>query len=126
AEGYLIRTIQKGKTNQTLIAAKESIGLLYGTFHLLRLLQMHQTISALNLTEKPAINIRMLNHWDNLSRTSERGYAGFSIWDWHRLPGYLDPRYTDYARANASLGINGTVLTNVNANALILTPSYLQ
>ncbi len=47
----------------------------------------------------------------------ERGYAGFSLWDWHKLPDYLDPRYTDYARANASIGINGTVLTNVNANA---------
>jgi alpha-glucuronidase len=56
----------------------------------------------------------------------ERGYAGFSLWDWHKLPDYLDPRYTDYARANASLGINGSVLTNVNANALVLTPLYLE
>ena len=67
----------------------------------------------------------MLNHWDNLDRTVERGYAGFSLWDWHKLPDYLDPRYTDYARANASLGINGTVLTNVNANATSLLPEYL-
>lgn len=56
----------------------------------------------------------------------ERGYAGNSIWDWHRLPLYLDQRYTDYARANASVGINGTVLTNVNANAIVLTKSYLE
>ena len=62
----------------------------------------------------------MLNHWDNLNRTVERGYAGFSIWNWHTLPGYIDQRYIDYARANASIGINGTVLTNVNANALFL------
>ncbi len=55
----------------------------------------------------------------------ERGYAGQSIWDWHKLPGWLDPRYTDYARANASIGINGTVLTNVNANATSLTPAYI-
>ena len=68
----------------------------------------------------------MLNHWDNLDRTVERGYAGFSLWDWHKLPDYLSPRYTDYARANASIGINGTVLTNVNANALVLTPMYLE
>ena len=63
----------------------------------------------------------MLNHWDNLNRTVERGYAGISIWNWQKLPGYIDQRYIDYARANASIGINGIVLTNVNANALILT-----
>src|SRR4030095_1186404 len=75
---------------------------------------------------RPRTKVRVLDHWDNLDRTVERGYAGFSLWDWHKLPGYLDPRYTDYARANASIGINGTVLTNVNANALILTPDYLK
>jgi alpha-glucuronidase len=67
----------------------------------------------------------MLNHWDNLDRTVERGYAGFSIWDWHKLPGHIDQRYIDYARANASIGINGITLTNVNANATILTPTYM-
>jgi alpha-glucuronidase len=56
----------------------------------------------------------------------ERGYAGFSLWDWHKLPDYLDPRYTDYARACASLGINGSVLTNVNANALVLSDLWLE
>ena len=60
-----------------------------------------------------------------MNRTVERGYAGMSIWDWHKLPDYIDQRYIDYARANASIGINGTVLTNVNANALILTNNYL-
>jgi alpha-glucuronidase len=68
----------------------------------------------------------LLNHWDNLNRSVERGYAGISLWNWHTLPVYLDPRYKDYARANASIGINGTVLTNVNANATILTPAYLE
>jgi alpha-glucuronidase len=67
----------------------------------------------------------MLNHWDNLDRTIERGYAGFSLWDWHKLPHYVEPRYKDYARANASIGINAVSLSNVNANALILTPQYL-
>jgi alpha-glucuronidase len=66
-----------------------------------------------------------LNHWDNLNRSVERGYAGLSIWNWHTLPDYKDQRYIDYARANASIGINGTVLTNVNANALVLTAQYL-
>ena len=78
------------------------------------------------MIDQPRIQHRILNHWDNLDRTSERGYAGFSIWDWHKLPGYIDQRYIDYARANASIGINGTVLTNVNANALVLTPTYLK
>ena len=73
----------------------------------------------------PRIRQRVLDHWDNLDRTVERGYAGFSLWDWHKLPDYRDPRYTDYARANASIGINGTVLTNVNADATSLTPAYL-
>ena len=72
------------------------------------------------------MQVRMLNHWDNLDRTVERGYAGFSIWNWHQLPDYIDPRYVDYARANASIGINGTSITNVNANALVLRPDYLQ
>src|SRR6185503_13354200 len=79
----------------------------------------------LHILSAPKIKYRMLNHWDNLDGSIERGYAGFSLWDWHKLPDYLAPRYKDYARANASIGINGTVLTNVNANALILTPQYL-
>jgi len=68
----------------------------------------------------------MLSHWDNLDRTVERGYAGFSLWDWHKLPDYTSPQYDDYARAVASIGINGTVLTNVNADALVLTAPYLE
>jgi len=68
----------------------------------------------------------MLNHWDNLNGTIERGYAGRSLWQWSELPGTIDPRYRDYARANASLGLNGTVLTNVNANAQVLTAGFLR
>jgi len=123
SEGFRIAS----KTNQPLtITANTEIGLLYGTFHLLKIMQLQQSITNLNIQESPKIQHRVLNHWDNLDRTSERGYAGFSIWDWHRLPDYLDPRYSDYARANASIGINGTVLTNVNANALVLTPTYIE
>lgn len=125
-EGYLIVNRQIEGKNTILIAANEDVGVLYGVFHFLRLLQTHQDISQLALSESPKMDRRLLNHWDNLDRTVERGYAGFSIWDWHRLPEYKDPRYTDYARANASLGINGTVITNVNANALVLTPYYLE
>ncbi len=124
-EGFLIlSTLVKGK-KATLITANSDVGVLYGTFHFLKLLQTNQDITALNITSAPKVQRRILNHWDNLDRTVERGYAGFSIWDWHKLPDYIDQRYLDYARANASIGINGTVLTNVNANALILTPQYL-
>jgi alpha-glucuronidase len=125
-EGFIIRTIKTALKNKIIITANTDIGVLYGVFHFLRLLQTHQNILQLSITSVPKIQTRILNHWDNLNRTVERGYAGMSIWDWHKLPGYIDQRYTDYARANASIGINATVLTNVNANALILTTTYLE
>jgi alpha-glucuronidase len=125
-EGYLIKTVGAGKEQRLLIAANSDRGVLYGSFHLLRLIQTHQPIDRLNISEMPKIKCRLLNHWDNLDGSVERGYAGFSLWDWHKLPEYLSPRYTDYARANASIGINGTVITNVNANSRALTPEYLE
>ncbi|UII23329.1 alpha-glucuronidase family glycosyl hydrolase [Fulvivirga ligni] len=121
-EGFIIIS-QKGNT---VITANTDVGVLYGTFHFLQLVQMHQPIERLHIVSSPKVKLRVLNHWDNLDRTVERGYAGFSLWDWHKLPDYIDPKYIDYARANASIGINGTVLTNVNANALILTDTYIQ
>jgi alpha-glucuronidase len=126
SEGYILRSVSIDGRATTVIAANSDVGVLYGTFHLLRLLQTEQPIDKLDVVSVPRTQIRILNHWDNLDRNVERGYAGQSLWDWHKLPDYLDPRYTDYARANASLGINGTVLTNVNANALVLTPMYLE
>ncbi len=121
---YILSTSIKGK-KCIVIAANTDVGVLYGTFHFIRLLQTLQPIQSLSLQSKPQIQHRLLNHWDNLDRTVERGYAGFSLWDWHKLPDYIDPRYYDYARANASIGINATVLTNVNSNAQILTEPYL-
>jgi alpha-glucuronidase len=109
-----------------VIAANTDIGVLYGAFHFLRLLQTNQRIDTLGISDRPRIQHRILNHWDNLDGSVERGYAGRSLWDWYTLPGYKSPRYTDYARANASIGINGTVLTNVNANATSLTADYLK
>ncbi|RXK83115.1 alpha-glucuronidase family glycosyl hydrolase [Filimonas effusa] len=123
-EGFSIITSTTGR-RQIRISANTDVGLLYGAFHFLRLLQTGHPTSNLNITSKPGIRHRILNHWDNLDRYVERGYAGISIFNWHTLPGYIDKRYIDYARANASVGINGTVLTNVNANAYILTPDYL-
>ena len=121
-EGFIIKT----KPGKTIITATTDIGVLYGVFHFLRLMQTQQPISNLNIVSSPKLKLRLLNHWDNLNRTVERGYAGFSIWNWHTLPDYIDKRYIDYARANASIGINGTVLTNVNANATILTKPWLE
>lgn len=125
-EGFVIQTMKLNGKNSTVITANSEVGVLYGVFHYLKLLQTHQQIKNLSITSSPKLTHRILNHWDNLDRTVERGYAGFSLWEWHKLPGYIDPRYTDYARANASIGINGTVLTNVNANALVITPAYLE
>lgn len=124
-EGFLIQSIQVNGAPCTVIAAREDIGILYGVFHFLRLLQTQTEIKELNIVQVPKLQRRMLNHWDNLNGTIERGYAGYTLWDWQRLPGYIDPRYRDYARANASIGINGTVLNNVNANARSLTTEYL-
>jgi alpha-glucuronidase len=125
-EGFVIFSTSIQGRKATVIAAKNQFGMLYGVFHFLRLIQTQQSLDPLSIESSPKTKIRILNHWDNLDRTVERGYAGFSIWDWHRLPQLIDQRYHDYARANSSLGINATVLTNVNANAIVLTPDYLQ
>ena len=126
AEGYVIRSLILNGHPVTVIAANRDIGVLYGAFGFLRLLQTHQPIDRLDLSSSPQVQHRILDHWDNLDRTVERGYAGESIWDWHKLPDYLDPRYAAYARACASIGINGMVPNNVNASAVSLTTPYLQ
>lgn len=125
-DGYLIRTMEIDGHAATVIAANAETGALYGAFHLLRLIQTGESLDDLDIAESPAFSVRMLNHWDNLDRSVERGYAGQSLWDWHKLPHFRDARYTDYARANASLGINGAAINNVNSNALSLTPHYLE
>ncbi|MDE2451344.1 MAG: alpha-glucuronidase [Gammaproteobacteria bacterium] len=125
AEGYLIRTVTIHGHRATVIAANSDIGVLYGAFGFLRLLQTRAPLEHLDIAARPKIQRRVLDHWDNLNGTVERGYAGDSIWKWETLPQHLSPRYTDYARACASIGINGTVLNNVNATPFILTPLYL-
>lgn len=125
-QGYIIKQVTPpNKVTQTIIAANTDIGLLYGTYDWLQHIQMNKPIPNEGIINAPKIRNRILNHWDNLDRTVERGYAGFSIWNWHRLPGHIDQQYHDYARANASIGINGTAITNVNANSLVLTEEYL-
>lgn len=124
-EGFIIRPARVGNQSVIAIASEGEIGALYGTFHFLRLMQTGRPIAGLNVTERPRVQLRMLNHWDNLDGTIERGYAGRSLWRWSDLPGKIDPRYADYARANASIGINGAVVNSVNADVRILSPEYL-
>jgi alpha-glucuronidase len=125
-DGYVIRTTRIGGRRAIVVAANEDIGALYGAFALLRQLQTHRSVRALAVRDAPKVALRVLNHWDNLDGSVERGYAGRSIWRWDSLPSGVSPRYRDYARANASIGINGAVLTNVNANARVLSPEYLE
>ena len=127
-EGYTIQTSKGG--SQITIASSGEQGVLYGTYHLLRLQATGQlpesALQSLNISERPDYRIRILNHWDNLDGTIERGYAGHSLWKWDELPSVVSPRYEAYARANASIGINATVINNVNASPKILSNDYLQ
>ena len=126
SEGFVIRTKLINGKRVVFICANSDIGALYGTFHFLRLLQTNTPIGRLAIVQSPKIGLRMLNHWDNLDGSIERGYAGKSLWNWEELPARVDPRLSDYARANASIGINATVLNNVNADSKILSDEYLQ
>lgn len=121
-QGYSLRS----GSGAVAISAPSDVGALYGAFRLLREIQLGHDVSHLDLSSAPKIDRRLLSHWDNLNRTVERGYAGFSLWEWFVLPDYLSPRYRDYARACASIGINGSVLNNVNADPLILTQPWLR
>ncbi len=125
-EGFIIKKVNIDGVESIVIAASSDIGLLYGTFAFLRELQTNADISNINIQSSPKVQYRMLNHWDNLSRLVERGYAGLSLWEWGSLPEYNNPRYTDYARLNASIGLNATVLNNVNADPKILTEQFLE
>jgi alpha-glucuronidase len=125
-DGYLIRSVTIDGGAVTVIAANTDVGLLYGAFAFLRQIQTGNSVADLDIASSPKVALRVLNHWDNLDRHVERGYSGQSIWDWHRLPDFTPILYTDYARANASIGINGTVLNNVNASATSLTAPYIE
>jgi alpha-glucuronidase len=125
ADGYLVRATRVNGHSAIVVAANRDVGALYGTFALLRELQTNRHVRGIRLASAPRIQRRILDHWDNLDRSVERGYAGRSIWQWDSLPETISPIYREYARANASIGINGAALTNVNANARVLTAPYL-
>lgn len=149
-EGYNIyaRPAQQGDNIQyeATITASNPIGLLYGAYELIRLQNTdayntgsgnQQNFSkAIDETEKPQVGLRILNHWDNLDGGIERGYAGKSIFKWEEIKlgkngkggsisKSLHDRLITYARANASLGINGSVLNNVNASPKMMTAEYI-
>ena len=126
SDGYIIQTVIYNKQKITVIGANNHSGFLYGVFELLRQIQTNSDISNLKIKQNPQIQLRLLNHWDNLNGSIERGYAGKSIWQWELLPDKINPRIKDYARANASIGINGIVLNNVNAQAEILRKDYIE
>jgi len=123
--GYRLSPAMGSAERTFAIAAEDHVGCLYGSFALLRELSAGRRLSDLAITQAPAMPLRMLNHWDNPDGHVERGYAGRSIFDWWHLPERLDQRMIDYARANASLGINGVVVNNVNAKSFMLEPRYI-
>jgi alpha-glucuronidase len=125
-DGFIIRSERLNDHSVIVIAASGEVGALYGAFRFLRSMQTLEPLDRVNIREQPRLQLRLLDHWDNLDGTIERGYAGTSLWKWNELPDHLDPRLRDYARANASIGINGATLNNVNANAQILTADYLR
>lgn len=113
-DGFIIRDTQDGRT----ITAKTETGAMYGRYALQRMERTGKASGHLDIREEPAFERRILNHWDNLDNTVERGYAGWSIWHWGEdVPVSL---IKEYARLNASVGINGSVLNNVNATPEIL------
>ncbi len=125
-EGFVIRSTRVDGRRAIVVASVGEMGALYGAFHLLRMAQTDRLREPVSVVQKPRLALRLINHWDNIDRSMERGYAGPSLWKWDELPGKLDPRYTVYARAEASLGINGAVLNNVNAQSQSLSTEYLK
>ena len=124
-EGFLIRHDKEGEHSRIILSANTAKSVITGMFHFLRLLQTHQDIQHIDFLSSPRITRRLLCHWDNIDGSIERGYAGRSLWQWNELPDKIDPRYRDYARACASIGINGVILNNVNSQAEILSSEYL-
>jgi alpha-glucuronidase len=123
-EGYVIQSAGVGGHTVTVIASETEVGALHGVFHFLRLIQTGRPIRSLDIEQRPAMALRILDHWDNLV-DSERGYAGAPLWGWADLPNRVSPRIAEYARANASIGINGAVVNNVNAAPERLRHDYL-
>jgi alpha-glucuronidase len=128
-EGYVIRSLngQEGESDRIAIIGKSDRGALYGTFHLIRLMQMREPIDELHIVETPANGLRMINQWDNMDGSIERGYAGKSIF--YRNDGFVEDfsRIRDYARLLSSVGINAISINNVNVHreeTKLITAAY--
>ena len=124
-DGYLIKKVTVDGNDVTLILGESDSGVLYGTFKLLEILSTETDISDLNVSDAPKIQWRVLNQWDNWDGSIERGYSGKSIYDWTTLPKMNDTRIEDFARANASVGINTIVINNVNSSTNYIDTRYL-
>ena len=124
-DGYLIKKVNINGSDATLILGQSDSGVLYGAFKLLEILSTQEDISSLSVSDAPKIKWRVLNQWDNWDGSIERGYSGKSIYDWGTLPKIKDSRLTDFARANASVGINTVVINNVNTSNNYINSRYL-
>ena len=127
-DGYIIKTIDKEKEKSIIIASKTEKGILYGVFAFLRLIKMQSDIDNLFLIDNPHNPLRIVNHWDNMDGSIERGYAGKSIFFENNKIIENNGRITDYARLLASVGINGVVINNVNVHKTetkLITKEYL-
>jgi alpha-glucuronidase len=129
-DAYAIRSAELDGHQATIIAGTSDRAVIYGVFAFLRQMQLHEPMRNLDVRSTAGIPLRLVNHWDNIDGSVERGYAGRSIFRWDDLP-ELDPRYEDYARLLASIGIQGISVNNVNVgrrgdNILILTSEYIE
>ncbi|MFD8386721.1 alpha-glucuronidase family glycosyl hydrolase [Streptomyces sp. NPDC059679] len=123
-QGFVIEMTGPPGRRRLVVGARSDRGVLAGVFHLIRLLQLERPLHKLSVVEKPGTALRMMNHWDNFDGSIERGYAGTSLFEWDKLPDISD-RLVDYARSMASIGINASVLNNVNADADFITGEML-
>ena len=124
--GFVVDSVAVGARRALAIAASDEVAVLYGVFHLLRHLQTGQAARVDRGRSGPRFGLRMLDHWDNLDGTIERGYAGRSLWHWDALPDDLRRATRDYARANASIGINGVGAEQRQRRRAVLTAPYLR
>ncbi|WP_435169914.1 alpha-glucuronidase family glycosyl hydrolase [Paenibacillus glycanilyticus] len=115
-EGYLLKTVREAEKEYIVAAGKSEKAVLYAVFHLLRLMQSGAAIDQLNLVESPKYSLRMINHWDNMDGSVERGYSGRSIFYDNNNVLSDSERIRDYARLMASVGINGIAINNVNVH----------
>jgi alpha-glucuronidase len=125
ADGFLLKTFRRESHSTLIVTGTTDRGVLYGVFALLRRMALRQSVDALDVEENPYAGVRMLNHWDNLDGTIERGYAGPSIFFANNQVVADLSRVRDYARLMASVGVNACSINNVNANPRVISAEFL-